>query len=116
MDQLDLLSGGWGAQKPCRFHLLMQRNGIEIETIWPGRYPIIEKYPGEKIRFAQRFDHVATSGDQIREILLTLRAVRKSKFKPISPARLDPYNVNELEHRLLGNHSSGHEDVRRESV
>src|ERR1700730_17449809 len=90
------LSGRWCAQKSGRFHVLMQRDGIQIEAIWPSRDSIIEKHPGKENDVPERFDDFTTFGDQVGEVPLTLAAVREGKGEPIAAARLHPYHIDEL--------------------
>src|SRR5580692_3440071 len=108
----DPFLGRWCAQESRRFHLLVQRDAVEIEAVRPSQDSIVQKHPGEESDVAQRFDHLAAFGDQIGEVALTLAAVRECQGESITSARLDPYHVDQLEHPLLRIHSTSAPGMR----
>ena len=76
----------------------MQRNAVEIESVWPSQRSQLDKDLFEKGLVPQRLDHWPALADDARKIILALHAVRKTKSQALTAERLDLYHFDDFDH------------------
>jgi hypothetical protein len=93
------LRGDIPRQRASRFDLPAQAFRVHIETVRPGRRPVLKEYAGKVCGVAQRLDHRAGLGDQRGEIVFARRSVAERRVQTIAAEVFDFGDLNH--HRVL---------------
>src|SRR5229473_600091 len=82
------------------FHVIVEGNRIEVETIRPSENAVIDENAGEEGWITQWLDHGSALGDQVGEIAFPLFAIGKANHQTIGAARFGTYDIDELVGKL----------------